>query len=250
MAGVHPNGAQRKTAHGLIHHSAFRIHPSAFTLVEVMLTLALLVIISAMAWPRLEKTFSVQRLRKGADIVRIQWCKARVEAMRTGSMRVFRYEIGGNHYRIDLLSTDPVALLTGTTVDTAANGNAQIAGANNATSQPSAGSLDATAPFFEQVLPKDITFVSSQTGLDPTTAAAGGSTSTAAAATPVDPTIAGNVSSAGTGWSEPIFFYPDGTTSDTRLLLTNKDGRTIEVWLRGITGIVKIGDIAVGQTGL
>ena len=58
----------------------------AFTLIEVILTLCLLVIISALAWPQLGKTFSNQRLRKAADVVRTQWCKARVEAMRMGSM--------------------------------------------------------------------------------------------------------------------------------------------------------------------
>jgi hypothetical protein len=223
----------------------------AFTLIEVILTLCLLVIISAMAWPQLEKTFSSQRLRKAADIVRTQWSKARIEAMRTGSIRVFRYQISGNRYRIDLLSTDPVALLTGTTTDTAASGAAQTAGATNTASGQTGGGLNAMAPFFEQILPKDITFVTSQTGPDPTAAAAGvplaqpvppaaGNASTA------DPSVAGNASSVGAGWSEPIFFYPDGTTSDTTLLLANKEGRTIELWLRGITGMVKIGDITAG----
>jgi hypothetical protein len=221
----------------------------AFTLVEVMLTLCLLVIISAMAWPKLEKTFSSQRLRKAADIVRTQWTKARVEAMRTGSIRVFRYQISGNTYRIDMLSTDPVALLTGTTTDTASNNGAQPANSDNAInagSPQTSGGLDAMAPFFQQILPKDITFITSQTGLDPTAAAASSSTPAAADASSVDPTVANSVPSVGAGWSEPIYFYPDGTTSDSRLLLANKEGRTIELWLRGITGMVKIGDITAG----
>ena len=231
------------------HPSSFILHPSrpAFTLIEVILTLALLVIISAMAWPQLEKSFSGQRLRKAADIVRTQWTKARVEAMRTGSIRVFRYQISGNTYRIDMLSTDPVALLTGTTTDPASNDAAQTAGATN-TASPQTGGLNPTATVFQQILPKDITFINSQTGLDPTAAAA--STGTPAAASSVDPSVANNVPSAGAGWSEPIYFYPDGTTSDSSLLLANKDGRTIELWLRGITGMVKIGDITSGQTGL
>jgi Tfp pilus assembly protein FimT len=211
-----------------------------------MLTLCLLVIISAMAWPQLEKTFSGQRLRKAADIVRTQWSKARVEAMRTSSIRVFRYEISGNRYRIDMLSTDPVALLTGTTADPASNNAAQSANANNTGSPQTGGGLNPMAPFFEQILPKDITFVSSQTGLDPTAAAASNSTPATGDASSVDPSVANNVPSVGTGWSEPIFFYPDGTTSDTKLLLANKEGRTIELLLRGITGMVKIGDVTTG----
>ena len=170
--------------------------------------------------------------------------------MRTGSIRVFRYEIGGNSVSHRHALYRPVALLTGTTTDTAANDNAQSAGANNTASRkPPAASIPLRL-FFQQILPKDITFVSSQTGLDSTAAAAGNTTPATTDASSVDPSVANSVPSAGTGWSEPIFFYPDGTTSDTKLLLANKEGRTIELLLRGITGMVKIGDITIGQTGL
>ncbi|MGA2059282.1 MAG: hypothetical protein ABSG67_02285 [Thermoguttaceae bacterium] len=248
--------AQCQTANGSARNSSFIPHPSslfhhhsAFTLVEVLLTLCLLVIISAMAWPQLEKTFSGQRLRKAADIVRTAWSKARVEAMRTSSIRVFRYEISGNRYRIDMLSTDPVALLTGSTADPASNNAAQTANsdiATNAGSPQNTGGLNPMAPFFQQILPKDIVFVSSQTGLDPTAAAASATTPATADASSLDPSLANSVPAVGSGWSEPIFFYPDGTTSDSKLLLANKEGRTIELWLRGITGMVKIGDITAG----
>ena len=44
-------------------------------------------------------------------------------------------------------------------------------------------------------------------------------------------------------WSDPIFFYPDGTTSDAQLTLKNEEGRAIELNLRGLTGTVEVGDI-------
>ena len=54
----------------------------------------------------------------------------------------------------------------------------------------------------------------------------------------------------GSGWSEPIFFYPDGTTSNAQLLLRNKEGRMIELFLHGLTGIVKVSDVtAAGGQG-
>ncbi len=169
--------------------------------------------------------------------------------MRTGSIRVFRYEIGGNRYRIDMLSTDPVALLTGTTADPASNGNAQTANTNNPGnpgSPQNINSLDGTAPFFQQILPKDISFLSSQTGLDTTAGTATYGTAAAGDASSVDAPVANSVPSVGTGWSEPIFFYPDGTTSNTRLLLKNKEGRTIGLLLRGLTGIVTVGNVTAG----
>ncbi|MGD0382278.1 MAG: hypothetical protein ABSA77_02075 [Thermoguttaceae bacterium] len=220
-----------------------------------MLTLCLLVIIGAMAWPQLEKTFSYQRLRKSADIVRTQWSKARVEAMRMGAIRVFRYEIEGNKYRIDMLTSDPAALLNGTTVDPASNDSAQSLLANNTGSSQNNSSLNAAPACLEQTLPKDVFFVSSQTGLGALTGTITNNTSTDNNSSvgdmpSSDAYVASNVASAGSGWSEPIFFYPDGTTSNAQLLLRNKEGRMIELFLHGLTGIVKVSDVtAAGGQG-
>jgi prepilin-type N-terminal cleavage/methylation domain-containing protein len=261
--GVRGPNSVRSTKYGIrkTHPSSFILHPSpfrlpplhGFTLIEVMLTLCLLVIISSLAWPKLEKTFSKQRLRKAADIVRTQWCKARVEAMKMGAIRVFRYEIEGNRFRLEMLATDPTALLTGTTADSASRGGTQIYLANNnsGSSQNNGNSNTTPAPG-DQILPKDIFFVGSQTALDTRAAMAANSVASAGNMPAADASSAGNVSSLGAGWSEPIFFYPDGTTSSARLQMRNKEGLTIDLLLRGITGIVKVGDVipAGGQANL
>jgi Tfp pilus assembly protein FimT len=266
---AHSQVISRETASGfarnssfILHPSSFSLHHSAFTLLEVLLTLCLLVIIGAMAWPQLEKTFSYQRLRKAADIVRTQWCKARVEAMRMGAIRVFRYEIEGNKYRIDMLTSDPSALLNGTTVDPASNDSAQSMLANNTGSSQNnsnlnatTGNLNGTPTCLEQTLPKDVFFVSSQTGLGALTGTITNNTSTdntssAGDMPSSDAYVASNVASVGSGWSEPIFFYPDGTTSNAQLLLKNKQGRMVELFLRGLTGIVTVSDVtAAGGQG-
>ena len=41
------------------------------------------------------------------------------------------------------------------------------------------------------------------------------------------------------GALEPIFFYPDGTSQDAIITLQNQKQATIEVHLRGLTGIAK-----------
>ncbi len=63
-----------------------------FTLLELTLVLALLVVISAMVWPAFEKPLASERLRRGADKVRAEWTRTRVRAMTTGSPHVFRYQ--------------------------------------------------------------------------------------------------------------------------------------------------------------
>jgi hypothetical protein len=44
-------------------------------------------------------------------------------------------------------------------------------------------------------------------------------------------------------WSPPILFYPDGTTSDASLLLSNEDQVIVRVTLRGLTGVSSIVDV-------
>ena len=46
------------------------------------------------------------------------------------------------------------------------------------------------------------------------------------------------------GWSRPILFYPDGTTSDATVVVANADKETVRVTLRGLTGISRAGDVA------
>ncbi len=45
------------------------------------------------------------------------------------------------------------------------------------------------------------------------------------------------------GWSDPICFYGDGTATSVRLVLSDEDGRSIEIALRRLTGLVTVGEM-------
>jgi len=45
----------------------------------------------------------------------------------------------------------------------------------------------------------------------------------------------------------PLLFYPDGTTSTARVVLQNEYERSIEVTLRGLTGVASVGEISAGE---
>ena len=62
------------------------------TLLELMLVLALLVIVGAMAYPSFRVPFQMQTLRKAGEQVRVEWCKARIKAMKTGQIQMFTFE--------------------------------------------------------------------------------------------------------------------------------------------------------------
>lgn len=177
---------------------AFAARRRAFTLLEVLLTLAVLVILASFAWPALDRLAETERLGKAADRVRARWASARASAIESGQMIVFRYTPGGNSYRVECLETDedtPPACL-------------------------------ARLPL-EQTLPKGIRFAPEQGGTDLLT----------------DPLAASDLDvemlMAGSGWSAPIVFYPDGTCSDAQLELRDDRQWSVRVTLRGMTGMAR-----------
>jgi hypothetical protein len=44
-------------------------------------------------------------------------------------------------------------------------------------------------------------------------------------------------------WSDPIYFYPDGTTTTARVLLRNEHDYYIVLDLRGLTGVTTVSDV-------
>jgi len=188
----------------------------AFTLLEVMLTMCLLVILAAMAWPALEKPFAGMRLRKAADQIRAEWTTARVEAMNSGQTYLFRYALNEDRFRVEGYSPEQAQGYSafGTTLGETGQG------LRNTGTAPGAR---------EDILPEGVTFVAGETAVDTRAAL-----------------IAAEMEQSGTGeagWSDPILFYPDGTTSTVRLVLKNPDDRYVEVQLRGFTGVITISEV-------
>src|SRR5271166_2762958 len=93
----------------------------AFTLIEVLLVMALMVIISAVAWMALQGPLARQRLRAAADAVRTAWVEARVGAMKTGHTFAFRYRVHGDRYHLaaqdDAAAADSSAAVRPSTSD-------------------------------------------------------------------------------------------------------------------------------------
>jgi prepilin-type N-terminal cleavage/methylation domain-containing protein len=187
---------------------------NAFTLIEVLLTLALIMIISALAWMSLRGPMARQRVRAAADAVRAEWVEARVDAMETGHTFAFRYRVHGDHYRL------------------AAQEEASAAG-SSAAAQPSAADKEelgggALPPPVEKTLPQGIRFLSADRAAGDL-AAMGEYSETKLAEDSGE-------------WSDPIYFYADGSTSDARLVLAADRHTAMRLLLRGITGAVTVDD--------
>jgi Tfp pilus assembly protein FimT len=183
-------------------------------LVEVLLVLAIVVIVAALIWPTLEKPLAYHRLHSAADEVRTEWCQARIEAMRSGHTYAFRYEVGGDHYYTEPDRGPEASTATGAAAAMSVSGG----------STPSA--TDVASPGENKTLPTGVKFVGQQPG-ETTTAA---------------PAAASAQNQPAGGWSEPIFFYPDGTASDVQLILGCNQSCALRVMLRGSTATATVAD--------
>ena len=72
----------------------------SFTLIEVLLVLAMMVIISSVTWISLKGPMARQRVHSAADAVRGDWSLARRDAEASGQTYVFRYLVHGDRYRL------------------------------------------------------------------------------------------------------------------------------------------------------
>ena len=200
------------------------------TLLEVLLVLGLLVVIASIAGPSIGVTFDSSRLRAAGDLVRTQMAKGRVKAMSTGRTYSFRYQPGGNSYLLEPWYSQDDYL------ESSAIGSANMGMGTMAATPSAAGQQDITGTVNStDELPDGITFAGGETDMDMRAA-------TLMQAAPSAQEMDGE-------WSQPIFFYPDGTSSTARLAILNLRQRHIMLTLRGLTGVVQVSQPRSGELG-
>ncbi len=199
-----------------------------FTLIEVILVLAILVTIASLVFPTIDSFVSSRRLLQSIDQVQNDLLKARVQAMESGQAQVFRATINGNGYTIApwLSGKESENASSGATLMTAGGivktekggGGAATSTANGATSTSTdTKSLPTDVQFFTVdilVDSRNVLDVQQSTGAAPSTASSAAS---------------GSISS-------PILLYPDGTSTTAQIILADSHGRRMALQIRGVTG--------------
>lgn len=208
---------------------------TAFTLLETMLVLAVMVAVGALVWPSLQKPLGAQRLRKSADQLHADLTRARAAAMRSGVVRQLVAE------------PDAATTTTGARYSIAAAADSAASSLGLPASEAGGAMSDGGAQ--TRTLPEGITIetVEAVDDVAPPPYAA-------AAAAPVTPVAPSGPSASPSspavvpGVPSIVYFHPDGTTSSARITLANEQGLRIRVELRGLTGSVTKSDVFATET--
>ncbi|WP_254510040.1 pilus assembly FimT family protein [Anatilimnocola floriformis] len=185
----------------------------AFTLIEIMMVLLILVVAGAVVAPNVLNMLRRQRLKSAAESMRIAWSRAHVKAMKTGRIQVFRYELNGNQF----------SLQPWTSGDEATEGESEATNGFGGTVE----APDATVE--TKKLEDGITF-------------AAGEAKFQARASAVETSLQNAGTAEGGQWSRPILFYPDGSATDAYVIVSDLKQDAYRINLRGLTGTSQVSD--------
>lgn len=185
----------------------------AFTLVELLIVVAVLAMVVTLSLPSLRKLSAKSELRNAARQLRVTLLETRLAAIETGGLTCFRYQPEGGRFEAGRGSRF-------TTLPTQADPPLAATGPDQPNSDATAMG-EMTEP---RTLPHGVRFADpSAVGQSP------------------PPAAVNEVPDDGS-WSPPILFYPNGRTRNARIVLVTEAYR-IEVAMRGLTGTVRISQI-------
>ncbi len=222
-------------------------HATAFTLFELLLTLAVLSVIISVAIPQTMALLGDRRLIRGGNQLQVELTQLRVDAMREGRVMMLEAQINGGALRVRPFSSYsdatessestgmPSALLTGAT---------QAIVTAMPEPSPDAGRM---IELPEDVTVESILVVSSLRGAQVTQEASLQQPADAVAIPPDETSSAAEFMGE---WSPPMLFYPDGTTSTAAIAIVHPVVGRLVVRIRGITGDVTAGEVTAGDAAV
>jgi prepilin-type N-terminal cleavage/methylation domain-containing protein len=198
---------------------------SAFTLLEMLLVLAILTVLGSIAIPQVAWLLGDRRIVRGAKLIREELMLARIDSMRQGRILMLDAMLESNALRIQ-----PYRSLSDSVnaIDQTGTQSAMLSGAEQGQFVPV---IQDEADIRQLELPDDVTVKS---------------VAVVSAARAMEIQQA-TLSQQAEGYSQPILFYPDGTTSTAAVVLSHPVHGQITVKMRGITGDVTISDVGPNQ---
>ncbi len=197
------------------------LHRGGFTLIEMLLVVALLALLAGLTLPAMHTPLRKSELRDAAKMLRAELTRARLRAIETGVAQRFRFRPGGPNFEVAPRSTSEagtrLAFPGQPTRRFDANADESIADA------PSTFALQAGVIFLDQKTAAEDLAEFELPGLSD-----------------MKP---GDMET----WSKPIVFYPNGRTGNARIRLRGQLGFYVDVTLRGAIGSATIGKLMRSQ---
>lgn len=199
-------------------------NPRGFTLIELVIVLAILAAVTSLAWPNLRRMSAKGQIQESGRQLRLALAQARLSAIEAGEMRLFQYQPETGMYRVIAPPPPEEDDATATAAVPAEDAFALDAETD-----------DESAPV--EQLPPGIVFLPPDAGDEPPTLDDGAST--------VDSETLLETGGAddAAAWAAPVVFFPNGRSTNVRFRLA--DGRRYyqDVYLRGLTGTVRLGAV-------
>ncbi len=189
-----------------------RSHRFGYTLLELLIVLAIILIVSAMAAPGLMERVRNGNVREAAQQVTEVLAAARTYAIDTGVDYHFRFEVGGNN--VIAIPAEPENTLSN----------------SNSSETDTAGLLYHTAKLSEEIVlqySKDST-----SGVETLKGQAFGN-------------LENGGELASKSWSQPILFRFDGSSESMTFRVMDKELRSCDVSVRGLTGAISTSGVFV-----
>lgn len=180
-----------------------RAAPRAFTLFELLLVLAVLVLVAGLAWPSLARLHAHHQLRQSADLLGVRLSSGRVHAVESGLIYQFRFEPGGRRFLLVPFDEEQVA-------------------ADDPTARRAVRTVG--------MLPGQCKFEGGEGFTDKGTAIP-------------DEWLSGLPDAGdylGALWSSPVLFYPNGTATQFDVLIRGRGREQVKVSMRALTGAVTV----------
>jgi prepilin-type N-terminal cleavage/methylation domain-containing protein len=174
--------------------------PSGFTLLEMILVVAIVVAMFGISWPLMERAYGDLKLKESAEKVRLKMGAARIHAIDSGLAYQFRVESEG--HRFLFVPYD----------------HATEADLQDSVLEQEDGELPEGLSF--QAVSEDATLEKIDEGV------LGG--------------FANKSKLAEADWLAPLVFYPDGSATEATFRLVDEEDQCIEISLRELTSRIEV----------
>ncbi len=205
-----------------------------FTLLELMIVMALLALMVAIVWPSLSRPLQRSATQQAARQLLEDLGRARLNAIESGRAMAVRYEPGGVRYSIMPADASPddddVRESTFSESDATAQTDSDVPEIDLVIE----GMLDDDVVFQDPAAADDLSI--------PLDSTLGDMLADEMAETEaVEPLVQDET--AEVGWSAPVLIYPTGRAENASFVLLGPDGYFVTVTLRGLTGAVSVGPL-------